>query len=140
MPVFQFSVLYGESSMSEPKRFSFRRFNDKNINNFRDMLAKLSWEVVYEALNVNAAYNYFYTKFYSVFDQCFPLITNSNKNTASSNKPWFTIELRKSALKKNTLYKKYLQSPTPLNYATYKTFRNKYNHLLRNAKREYYSD
>lgn len=73
-----------------------------------------------------------------VFDQCFPLINNSNKNTASLNKPWFTTEFRKSSLKKNKLYKKYLQSPTPLKYATYKSFRNKYNHLLRIAKQEYY--
>lgn len=140
MPVFQLSVLCGKSNMSEPKKIPSRRFNEKNINTFREMLAKLSWEAVYEALNVNIAYDYFFTKFYSVFDQCLPHINNSKKNTAGMNKPWFTTELRKSALKKNKLYKKYIQSPTPLNYAAYKSFRNKYNHFLRNAKREYYSD
>ena len=58
MPVFQLSILCSKSSMSEPKKTLFRRFNEKNIKNFREMLARLSWEAIYEALDVNTAYDY----------------------------------------------------------------------------------
>lgn len=54
--------------MSKPKRFSFQNVNDKNMNNFIEMLAKLSWEAIYEVLNVNTSYDYFYTEVYSVFE------------------------------------------------------------------------
>lgn len=139
MPIFQLSTLHSNVTVTKPTISSFRKFNDKNTNNFIKTLGEMSWETVFEESDVNTAYDYFYTKLYSAFKQCFPLIINNTKKNANLNKPWFTIELRKSALKKNKLYKKYLQSPTPLNCATYKTHRNKYNHLLRSAKREYYN-
>lgn len=57
------------------------------------MLVKLSWEAVYEGPNVNIAKNYFYAKLCSVFDQCVPLFTISNRKSVNLNKPWFTTEL-----------------------------------------------
>ena len=53
-------------------------------------------------------------------------------------KPWLTKGLLKSIKKKNALYKQFLSSPTVTHKRQYKCFRNKLNHLLRIAKRDYY--
>ena len=53
-------------------------------------------------------------------------------------KPWLTKGLLKSIKKKNALYKQFLYSPTVSHKRQYKCFRNKLNHLLRIAKRDYY--
>lgn len=53
-------------------------------------------------------------------------------------KPWLTKGLSKSIKKKNALYKQFLSSPTVSHKRQYKCFRNKLNHLLRIAKRDYY--
>lgn len=43
--------------------------------------------------------------------------------------------------KKNKLYRKYIINPTPLTFtfSVYKFCRNKYNHLIRNEKKKYFS-
>ena len=53
-------------------------------------------------------------------------------------KPWLTKGLLKSIKKKNALYKRFLSSPTASHKRQYNCFRNKLNHLLRVAKRDYY--
>ena len=55
------------------------------------------------------------------------------------NKPWFTSGLKKSSIVKNKLYKKFILSPTPLNLKEYKIYKNKYVHILRKAKKTYFS-
>jgi len=45
----------------------------------------------------------------------------------------------KSSIKKNKLYRKFLQYPTPHNCDTYKQYKNKFTHILRIAKKNYYS-
>ena len=56
----------------------------------------------------------------------------------TSYKPWITRALLKSIKRKNTLYKRFLNNPSPRNEHQYKCFKNKLNHSLRIAKRLYY--
>ena len=53
-------------------------------------------------------------------------------------KPWITKALLKSIRKKNTLYKCFLNNPTPQRENLYKCYKNRLNHTLRLAKRLYY--
>ena len=53
-------------------------------------------------------------------------------------KPWFTKGLAKSAKKKNMLYKCFLNNPNSSNENVYKSYKNKFTHSLRVAKRLYY--
>ena len=54
------------------------------------------------------------------------------------NPGWLSTGLLKSIKRKNSLYKKFLKSPSPFNESSYKRYRNKLNHYLRLAKRSYY--
>ena len=52
--------------------------------------------------------------------------------------PWLSRGLLKSIDKKNSLYKKFVQSTTSSRELRYKAYKNKLNHLIRIAKRTYY--
>ncbi len=41
---------------------------------------------------------------------------------------------------KNKLTRKYISLPTPLNLATYKSYKNKYNYLFKASKKRFYND
>lgn len=56
------------------------------------------------------------------------------------SKPWFTVDLLKLLRKKNKLYRKYISNPTPLIHGVYKSYRNKYIHSIRSAKKKYFSE
>ena len=98
------------------------------------------WDDVYTHDDAEQVYQSFFISFNTVFNKCFPLVSNQTKKNSSTRKPWFTPSLRKSLLAKNRLYKKCISNPSPLNTDNYKTYRNKYNHLIRNAKKKYFSD
>ena len=74
-----------------------------------------------------------------MYNSCFPLkkITNSNNKP---RKPWLSKGLLKSIKRKSKLCRRYINNPSVANENTYKRFKNKLNHLLRIAKREYYEN
>lgn len=118
----------------------YRAFNDQNILRFKRLIDNTSWDNVYKLTDVEYAYQNFMTTFNSVFHICFPLIKSKKKVADAIRKPWYTSGLHKSSITKNTLYKRFLTNPTPLNSAKYKKYRNKHNHLLRISKKIYFSN
>ena len=52
---------------------------------------------------------------------------------------WIASGLKKSSIKKELLYKNFIKNRTPKNEQDNKTYRNKLNHLVRIAKKNYYS-
>ena len=75
----------------------------------------------------------------SLYNKCFPL-KKIRARKCTVRKPWITKGLMKSIKKKNIMYKQFLCSPTSSRECLFKNFRNKLNHLLRIAKREYYDN
>jgi hypothetical protein len=72
-----------------------------------------------------------------IYNDCFPVrifTTQTRKNT----KPWFTNGLYNSSMKKDCLYKKYLLNPDISTKTTYTNYRNKYNYLVKLARKSYY--
>ena len=61
-----------------------------------------------------------------------------SKNTKRDNKLWISRGLIKSSKTKEKLYKKFIKNPTKNNEQIYKKYRNKLNHLIRIAKKNYY--
>ena len=55
-------------------------------------------------------------------------------------KPWITKGIITSTRKKNKLYRKFLRKPNINNELRYKRYKNKLNHVLRIAKKKYYSE
>lgn len=119
---------------------SFRRFNVVNTNRFKMMIKEANWDNVYNCKDdADLAYLSFFQIFKNIFDYCFPLVSSNPKRTRAS-KPWFSSGLLKSSIKKHKLYKKYLSNPTQSNEDVYKKYKNKYTHLIRIAKKKYYTD
>ena len=55
------------------------------------------------------------------------------------NNLWISKGLKKSSKTKEILYRKFIKNPSHKNERDYKTYRNKLNHLIRIAKKNYYS-
>ena len=56
-----------------------------------------------------------------------------------SNNLWIPKRLKKSSKTKEVLYRKFIKNPSQKNERDYKIYRNKLNHLIRIAKKNYYS-
>ena len=74
----------------------------------------------------------------SLQDKYFPKIRIRKKY--SNRKPWLSDGLRNSIRNKNKLYYKYEKIPPVKNASSYKSFRNKLNHVLKIAEKKYYRD
>ena len=73
-----------------------------------------------------------------LYDENFPIKLMQRKRLKTIHNPWFTKGLLKSIRKRAKLYKKFLKNPNIGNEKVYKIFKNKLNHLIRIAKRNYY--
>ena len=71
------------------------------------------------------------------FKACFPL-KKAKRNNLMSKTPWISNGLLVSVRKKNKLYKKFVSKANSATSERYKAYRNKLNHLIRIAKRNYY--
>lgn len=98
------------------------------------------WRDVYQTKDTNLAFNTFIQTFLHIYNATFP-ITVLNKHKRKK-KDWITRGIINSIKTKNKLldYKSYLKTPTSTNRKTYNNFRNKLNHVVRIAKRMYYTD
>ena len=76
---------------------------------------------------------------YSVYNKTFPINNCKSKNSKRSNNQWISQGLKKSSKRKEALYKNFIKKPTQINERDYKRYRNKLNHLIRIAKKNYYS-
>jgi len=136
-PIFNLnSGISGGSRMTTDKP-SYRTFSEVNIDRFKSMIEHTAWDNIYIQHDAELAYQLFFQTFNSIFQECFPLVKYKGKT--NKTKPWFSSGLLKSSIKKNKLYRKFLQNPTPHNCDTYKQYKNKFTHILRIAKKNYYS-
>lgn len=91
------------------------------------------------------------TKVDDMYDEFISIVTNYFNNSkitkmlrlTRNNNPenkWMTIGILNSRKNKNKLYKRFITNPTPENKQEYTTYRNKYNNILRMAKKQYYDN
>lgn len=138
-PIFQFSLK--TSRANQTQKIIYKTIMSKsNIDKFKEMLAHISWNDLYKEYNADLAYQLFMKIINATFNQCFPSSAPSKKHTRNLNKPWFTTELQKLLRKKNKLFKKYISNSIPSTHDSYKSYRNKYNHSIRSAKKKYFSE
>ena len=89
-----------------------------------------------EVTEVNPSYIIFSTRYQNLFDKYFPYVRMSRK--AFKSKPFITKGIKNSIKHRNKLYLKYLRSPSELNEAIWKRFRNKTNEVIKRAETLYY--
>ena len=108
----------------------------RNSDKFNDLITNQSWSVVTDDEETQSAYTKFHSIFTKLYDKCFPYKPPSTPY--KSKLPWLTFGLKNSIATKNKLFNKQLKHHTPSNITTYKTYRNKLNHILRFNQRQYY--
>lgn len=109
--------------------------NASNKDKFKNMLENTDWNIIYQELDTESAYD----NFFQHLDYCFDVSFLKKKVIISKRNiplnPWMTKGLLVSRKKKEILYRKKLKSPLPENIKSYKSFNNLYNSLCRAAKK-----
>ena len=121
-----------------PKYLSVRSFSNDSIDNFKAAISNLSWEEVFTSLDAQLSYNVFSSDFNDLFNNYFPeREVRFNKNIHKIE-PFMTHGLLVSRQKKNKLEKISINQPTEINKRNFKQYKNKYNTIIRSAKKLYY--
>ena len=133
LPVFQVTLLKMIVEPPRQKRF-VRLINSTTMSAFRSKLEGVDWSSVYSINSVNESYDTFSSLLTSAYSMSFPLQPACSKPHRSS-KPWFSNGLFTSCKRKNSLYKQFQLNPTALNKLRYNKYRNKYNFLIKLARK-----
>jgi len=118
--------------------FISRVFSEANNERFRSSLSDTDWSsIISVSSDPSVSFDSFIAHFKKIYDDCFPIkVIKKRKSKVFS--PWITNALLVSVRQKNRLYKKFIKNPSPTRETRYKAYKNKLNHLIRIAKRDYY--
>ena len=113
----------------------YRRINEKNTVKFKGLLSNTDWGGL-EGRDPQIYYDEIFSKLDCAFNEAFPNVKSRPK--LKKDPPWFSKSLAVSSRHKSKLYRKYLKQPSLANKARFRTYSNKFNHLIANAKKSYY--
>ncbi len=133
------TINFYHSNIIEKAKFNYyRNTNEETIMEFRQTLGnENSFARVFQESNLENKIHKFTSTFNSITDNCFSILKRSKKKTRKQ--PWLTKAVHNSINTKNNLYKKFKCNPNTTTETTYKTFKNKLEHIKRIAKRNYFA-
>jgi len=107
------NVNFNQPTINNTQSNNKREYKKENYNTFYNKLKSINWKnfSVYctPGLDSSAAFNEFYTHFYQLYNESFPLIIafhNCVSNNSNKNQPWLTQAFIKSYRKKIKTAKK----------------------------------
>ena len=115
-----------------------RVFSKENCDKFRQTLGSISWNSVTSVDESQLSFNIFSDIFLNLFELHFPMQTIKFNKNFNNLEPWFSKAFLVSRRRKFELSKQYNLNPTADNLALYKTYRNLFNKLLRQAKKMHF--
>ena len=118
--------------------FETRNFSPENITKFNNALKDYNWQHVLEQSCAQEASNNFLSSFDALYNAYFPLTTKKFNKSLTPREPWMSKGILISRKQKNTLSNISLKSPSAINTAAYKNYRNLYNTVIRKAKKMYF--
>ena len=114
-----------------------RDFTEENIHTFEFLLKNIDWNRFLPLDSPNLANDNFLKIFSDLYDIAFP-----NKEIEIKTKhlgtPWITKGLQKSSKRKQRSYEKFLKRRTRENENHYKTYKNLFEKIKKNSKKNYY--
>ena len=135
-PIFTILEKYNKNPPEKTKLMK-RDFTEENIHTFEFLLKNIDWNRFLPLDSPNLAYDYFLKIFSYLYDIAFP-----NKEIEIKTKdlgtPWITKGLQKSSKRKQHLYEKFLKKRTIETENHYKTYKNFFEKIKKNAKKTYY--
>ena len=118
---------------------TYRRVRtEEALNSFQRDLLLQDWRNVYEAENVDIAYEHFLNVFIYYYNKNCPIV-EYNRNSNTTDKPWMTSGLVNACRKKNKLYRDFIKYRTSDKEAKYKLYKNKLMCIIRKSKKEYFN-
>ena len=138
LPIFQVTHLKLDAETPCRKRLA-SLINPATIAAFRSKLETIDLSVIYNSDSANDSYDTFSSLLTSAYHKSFPL-KHVYPESGRSSKPWFSKGLFVSCNRKNSLYKQFQTNPTESNKSRYNKYRNKYNFLIRVARKTYFHD
>lgn len=96
-------------------------------------MRNIEWNVINEIVDVNDAYDTFFSIFGNHYEKSFPM-SYVHPRRSRKKHPWISACILQSIKRKNKLYKKYLRDASD-DGTHFRIFRNKLNHVFRIAKK-----
>ena len=122
-------------------KISQRKINNCNLLSFSNTVKDISWDFILEDSDACQSYNNFHSKLFQAFDKSFPFEKILEKvNIDYDKSPWMTQGISKSVEIKNRLYRKFLKNRNERNNNIYKKYKNKLNHSIKIAKKDYFEN
>ena len=116
----------------ERKVITYRRSGDTFDQNFKNQIQNMDFSEVLEADNVDEAFLKFNNIVYSLYDDCYPLVSKTIVNKRNDT-PWMTAAIKQSIKTKNKLYKKFVKKPISYG-AIYRKYRNSLTKIIKTSK------
>jgi len=116
-----------------------RIINDKAISGLSTKLSAIDWSIL-ENQQPDMAYDSFNKIFSNVYNSQLPVATKKYTVRHHKRKPWITTSILNSVIRKQKLYKRYLQTKSQDNKNRYIKYKNKLTKIIRAAERKYYLD
>ena len=126
-----------KNKKTTPTCIEYRDFRNINYNLlFSDALC-LDWSDCFLVSDVNNKLEFFINKINCLYDLHVPL---RKKSQNSNSCPWYSHSVIRLKNKKNNLYKKWKNNPTPQRWTLYSQARNVVVFTVRYEKRKYFSN
>ena len=117
--------------------FESRKFTSDNFQRFNSALNNYNWNHVTELNCAQEAANNFLSTFDTLYNAYFPLSKNNLNKSKTPIEPWMSRGILTSRKRKISLLKNSLKNPSAENVAEFKNFRNIYNQVIKNAKKQF---
>ena len=117
--------------------FESRKFTSDNFQRFNSALNNYNWNHVTDLNCAQEAANNFLSTFDTLYNAYFPLSKNNLNKSKTPIEPWMSRGILTSRKRKISLLKNSLKNPSAENVAEFKNFRNIYNQVIKNAKKQF---
>ncbi len=112
-----------------------RDFSEANLHEFRDRLEATDWNHVYNQLEVDTAYEEFWSTYNTIFNQTFQLKRQRFIKNIHETQKFMTNGLLISRKTKNNLHKTSVSNPTLEILGKFKNFKTVYQRVISAAKK-----
>ena len=132
-----YTIRRAKKARAGPKFIHYRNYKNYTPESFSENLHSPSWEEVNTSLTVNEAWQAFKKTLVGIMDKHAPM---STKRVRASTLPWLNTDIRALMKQRDHQHNKALKTKSPEHWASYKELRNKTTSLIRQCKRNYYSN
>lgn len=118
---------------------TYTKINAENLAKFQNLINDESWAEVLNETETQVKYDKFIKIYTEHYNKAFPSSNNARrKNQRKNPKPWILPWLEVACDRKNRLYYKYIDDPTPQNKAKYDKMKRFVAKHIKLAKNKYY--